>query len=330
VFFDPLSRNQVMAIVIGAAERLHVTLGPGVAEMISEFTVEGRKATSLLADAYSVALYRRLGSVDNTATPSHPEKEEADQVAQPADTGAGAGTGVEPGDLVIELQDVKEVVRISRLTPYVHVKASQKPAVGRIFGLAVSGYLGSVIEIEAMAFPAGEAGKGLLRFNQTAGKMARDSVINASSVVRCITGENLADWDVHINVIGGGRIDGPSAGAAVALAIISAIMEWPVRQDVAVTGEVSIHGRIKPVGGVYEKIYGARQSGIAQVLIPKDNAGELPALVPDVEVVPLATLEEMLPYIFTGVPGRQVAAAADDKDLSEYILPFIKRQAPTV
>ncbi|HHW08723.1 MAG TPA: AAA family ATPase [Firmicutes bacterium] len=326
VFFDPLNRRQVMDIVNGAAKRLHVSLAPGVAEMISEYTVEGRKATSLLADAYSVALYRRLSVAGGQMTPHAAAREtEAGAVTQTAGEAAPA-----PGDLVIELQDIKEVVRISRLTPYVHVKASPKPAVGRIFGLAVSGYLGSVIEIEAVAFPAAEAGKGLLRFNQTAGKMASDSVFNASSVVRRITGENLADWDIHINVVGGGRIDGPSAGAAVALAIISSIMEWPVRQDIAVTGEVSIHGKIKPVGGVYEKIYGARQAGIVQVLIPEDNAAELPPAVPDIEVVPVATLEEMLPHVFSGAPGRQLAAAAADggKGPSPQLLPYLKRQAP--
>jgi ATP-dependent Lon protease len=70
----------------------------------------------------------------------------------------------------------------------------------------------------------------------------------------------MADWDIHVNIVGGGRIDGPSAGTAIVLAITSAILEWPIRQDVAVTGEISIQGRVKAVGGVYEKLYGAKQA----------------------------------------------------------------------
>ncbi len=269
VFFDPLSRTQVRQIVMNAAERLQVRLAPEAAELISSYTVEGRKASNLLADAYGVALQRESST-----------------------------------QLTVGLADVQEVARVSRLTPYVLVHASKQPEVGRIFGLAVSGYLGSVIEIEAVAFPAREIGKGQLRFNQTAGDMAKDSVFNATSVARRLTGQNLSDWDIHVNVVGGGRIDGPSAGAAIALAVTSAILEWPVRQDVAVTGEISIQGRIKPVGGVYEKLYGARQSGITCVVVPQDNAAEVPPAVDGLNVITVTTLEEMLPLVFAGEPLR--------------------------
>ena len=85
-------------------------------------------------------------------------------------------------------------------------KASDVPAVGKIFGLGVSGYLGSAIEIEAVAFPAREAGKGYYRFNDTAGSMAKDSMFNAAAVVRSVTGKELSDYDVNINFVGGGNI----------------------------------------------------------------------------------------------------------------------------
>src|SRR5690606_11956147 len=96
------------------------------------------------------------------------------------------------------------------------------------------------------------------------------------------------------NIVGGGRIDGPSAGAAVVLALISAIKGVPVRQDVAITGEISIQGRIKEVGGVYEKLFGARQAGISTVIVPEKNAVELPGHVPGVTVAPVRTIEEAL------------------------------------
>lgn len=85
------------------------------------------------------------------------------------------------------------------------------------------GISGSTIEIEAAAYPAKEAGKGTLHFNNTAGSMAKDSVATAASVVRRLTDKNLGDYDLHVNVIGGGNVDGPSAGCAVTAAIISAV-----------------------------------------------------------------------------------------------------------
>src|SRR5690606_4217537 len=180
---------------------------------------------------------------------------------------------------------------------------ADEPEVGRVLGLGVHGFVGSVLEIEAVAFKAAQAGKGTIRFNQTAGSMAQDSVFNAASVVRQVTGENIADWDVHVNVVGGGRIDGPSAGAAIVLAIISAVWNRPVRQDVAVTGEISIQGRVKPVGGVYEKVHGAAQAGVRRVIIPKENEAEAPDL-PGIEVCAVNRIEEAMELLLPSQIGR--------------------------
>jgi ATP-dependent Lon protease len=298
VFFEPLTSDQVITIVENAAHKLNVHLEPGSAKLISTYTVEGRKATSVLADAYGVALQRVYGG----------DRQVPDEQALPT----------VPAVVPIGRQDVEEVARVSRLLPYAHVRGSHKAEIGKILGLAVSGYLGSVLEIEAVAFPATQPGKGSLRFNQTAGSMAQDSVFNAAAVVRLLTGENLANWDVHVNVVGGGRIDGPSAGAAVVMAITSAILEWPIRQDVAVTGELSIQGYVKPVGGVYEKLFGAKQAGIVCAVVPHGNLAELPAKLPGLKVVTVSHVQEMLPVLFHGEPGRrplgylnQVAAAHD-------------------
>ena len=73
---------------------------------------------------------------------------------------------------------------------------------GKIFALGVVGFVGSVLEIEAVAFPARNQGQGIIRFNDTAGSMAKDSVFNAASVIRKLTGEDLANYDVHVNVVG--------------------------------------------------------------------------------------------------------------------------------
>src|SRR5690606_30051374 len=196
VFFDPLTEEQVCQIVVQAAERLGVELDPDVPARISRYTAEGRMATRLLADAYSLGLHRTGGR-------------------QP---------------VRIRGEDVVEMAQLSRLSPLSPVRPGARAEAGRALGLGVSRYVGSVVEIEAVAFPAREPGKGKVRFNETAGTMYRDSVFNVASVVRKVAGVDLSDWDVHVNVVGGGRIDGPSAGAAIFVAVLSAIQERPVRR----------------------------------------------------------------------------------------------------
>lgn len=257
IYFEPLTPEHIQTIVNNAVQRLNAQLAEGAAALISEYTIEGRKAINILADAYSLALERY------------------EQV-------------------LITKEDIYKVAQVSRLSPYVTKKASDKCQVGHVFGLGVAGYLGSVIEIEAIAFPAHEKGKGTVRFNETAGSMAKDSVFNAASVVRKLTGQDIHDYDLHINVIGGGNIDGPSAGTAILTAIISAITDKAIRQDTAITGEISLQGKVRPVGGVFEKAYGARQAGISRLIIPQENAKDIPAHHLGLEIYPVDTAQEAL------------------------------------
>ena len=128
--------------------------------------------------------------------------------------------------------------------------------------------------------------------------MAKDSVFNAASVIRKITNKDIKDYDIHVNVVGGGNIDGPSAGVAITMCIISALEEKPIRQDIAITGEVSLRGKVKPVGGIFEKIYGARRKGINLVIIPKDNEKEIPDGLKDITVKTVSSVEEVMNIIF--------------------------------
>jgi ATP-dependent Lon protease len=130
--------------------------------------------------------------------------------------------------------------------------------------------------------------------------MARDAVFNATAVVRKLSGLDPSDYDVHVNIVGGGRVDGPSAGAAVTIAILSALTERLVRQDVAITGEVSIQGCIKEVGGIPEKIYGARQAGMKRIIVPAENANEIPDHLKGIEVVTVSRIEEVCRAVLTG------------------------------
>ncbi|KLU59162.1 Lon protease 2 [Peptococcaceae bacterium CEB3] len=257
VYFVPLEPEHVQKIVHQAAKKLELDLEENVPEVISEYVIEGRKANSILTDAYGLVRYRL------------PEAERAR----------------------VGVQDVLEVMRSARLAPCVLRKAAPRREVGRILGLGVAGFLGSVLEIEAIAF-GGMAGKGTVRFNETAGSMARDSVFNATAVIRRVTGADLRDYDVHVNVVGGGKIDGPSAGLAITLVLFSAIQDAPLKQDLAVTGEISIQGKVKPVGGIYEKIFGAKQAGVRTILIPADNLADVPGGIKGIEIIPVGDYEE--------------------------------------
>ena len=128
--------------------------------------------------------------------------------------------------------------------------------------------------------------------------MAKDSVFNAASVIKSLTDKDIADYDIHVNVIGGGKIDGPSAGAAITICIMSALLDKPIRQDLAITGEISLRGKIKPVGGIFEKIYGARRKGIKLVTVPKDNENEIPKGLEDIEVKAISSIEELMEIAF--------------------------------
>ncbi len=266
VYFEPLSAKDIENIVLNAAKKLNIEMEDGVAELISRYTIEGRKAVNILSDAYGYVLYNKNQLAENKVK--------------------------------ITLQDMEEVISIGRLTPYEQLDKSQSHEVGHIYGLGVSGYIGSTIEIEASVFEAREKGAGQMRFNDTAGSMAKDSVFNAASVIRKITDKDIKDYDVHVNVIGGGRIDGPSAGAAITVCIISALLNKPIRQDVAITGEISLRGKIKPVGGIFEKVYGARRKGIKLVLVPEDNYKEVPVGLRDIEVKAVSDIEELMKYVF--------------------------------
>ena len=286
IYFEPLTPEHIQTIVNNAVQRLNAQLAEGAAALISEYTIEGRKAINILADAYSLALER----YEQDATPDLPDEAEEKDTTASKNEDQKANLPM----VLITKEDIYKVAQVSRLSPYVTKKASDKCQVGHVFGLGVAGYLGSVIEIEAIAFPAHEKGKGTVRFNETAGSMAKDSVFNAASVVRKLTGQDIHDYDLHINVIGGGNIDGPSAGTAILTAIISAITDKAIRQDTAITGEISLQGKVRPVGGVFEKAYGARQAGISRLIIPQENAKDIPAHHLGLEIYPVDTAQEAL------------------------------------
>ena len=275
VYFEPLTGTQVARIVREAAQRLGARCVRAVPELIASYTIEGRKAVQILADAYGHALERTPGS-----------------------------------RALMREQDVLEVVQAGRIVQHTPARARRGKEIGKAHGLGVVQYVGSIIEIEAAAFPAREARKGTVRFNDTAGSMARDAVFNAASVVRAVAGIDPADWDLHVNVVGGGNIDGPSAGLAFFLALYSALTRTRLPQDVAVTGEVSLAGRVRAVGGVVEKLYAARQAGMRAMILPAENARELEAAPEGIEIIPVATVFAALAALDVRAPAPPPALSA--------------------
>lgn len=260
VYFNPLTISDIKQIVCLAAKKINVLLEDGVAEEIGTYTTEGRKAVQLLTDVHGMVMDAN-GGVCETIT----------------------------------LENVKSCIRINRLSSAVTVKASEKSEIGHVFGLGVSGFLGTCLEIETAVFNAHEVGKGIVRFNKAAGVQSQDSVFNASSALRNFDGTDINDYDVHVNIVGGGNIDGPSAGLAVSLALYSAVHKVPVRSDMAVTGEISVLGKVKPVGGIAEKLYGAVRAGMKRILVPYDNLHDVPDDLPcDVKVIPVSELSEAI------------------------------------
>ena len=186
IYFEPLTPEHIQTIVNNAVQRLNAQLAEGAAALISEYTIEGRKAINILADAYSLAL-ERYEQDDASADHHEPAKSDASEnTASNNEESETPSSEVQTNlpTVLITKEDIYKVAQVSRLSPYVTKKASDKGQVGHVFGLGVAGYLGSVIEIEAIAFPAHEKGKGTVRFNETAGSMAKDSVFKAASVVR--------------------------------------------------------------------------------------------------------------------------------------------------
>lgn len=297
VFFKPLNPEQTEAIVRQAARRLGVTIRPDVAPLIARYTSEGRKAVRILADSYGRAHLRKFRSRDSQERTVGAGRRSLEDSMERSAVG-----NQEPGKrVVITAADVRAVLRSGREKVPHPTRGGAGAEIGAVLGLGVKGFQGTPIEVEAAVFPSQVPGKGTHHFNRAAGEMAHDSFFNATSVIRRVYGDDLSDYDVHVNVVGGGKVDGPSAGLAVVTAIVSSLKGKPVPGDIAMTGEISLHGKVKPVGGVVEKIYGAQQADIRKVFIPEANAPEVEDLFPDIEVIPVARIEDAFHKLWGGL-----------------------------
>jgi ATP-dependent Lon protease len=193
--------------------------------------------------------------------------------------------------------------------------AEEKDEIGVATGLVWTEVGGDVIVVEATKMP----GKGQLILTGQLGDVMRESATAAVSYIRTRARElNIPEdfqesYDLHIHVPAAAiPKDGPSAGITMATAIASVLLECPVRREVAMTGEITLRGRVLPVGGLKEKLLAAHRAGVKTVLVPKENVRDLDTLPEhvrtDLELVPVRSMDEVLERALVrscGAPKRR-------------------------
>ncbi|HET6680899.1 MAG TPA: endopeptidase La [Gemmatimonadaceae bacterium] len=212
----------------------------------------------------------------------------------------------EEGAWVIDTARVEEALGVPR---YAAEEAEQEPEVGAVTGLAWTSTGGELMAIEALRMP----GSGKLTVTGQLGDVMRESVDAAYSYVRSraallgVTDAEFREADLHIHFPAGAiPKDGPSAGIAVTLAIASVLSRRPVRRDVAMTGEVTLRGRVLDIGGVKEKVLAAYRAGLREVLLPKGNEKDLRDVPDEVRqnmaFTFVATMDEVLRLALLSMP----------------------------
>lgn len=197
--------------------------------------------------------------------------------------------------------NTKQLTKFLGPKKYEGTDREQEPQVGLVNGLAWTSVGGELLHIEVVTVP----GKGAIQITGKLGDVMTESAKAALSFVRSISDKLgiSSEWyeknDIHIHAPEGATPkDGPSAGITMTTALTSAITGIKVRQDVAMTGEVTIRGRVLPIGGLKEKLLAAKQAGINTVIIPKKNEKDLPDIPEEIksgiEVIPVAHVEEVL------------------------------------
>jgi ATP-dependent Lon protease len=192
---------------------------------------------------------------------------------------------------------------------YRYGEAELEDQVGVVTGLAWTEVGGEILTVEGVMMP----GKGKMTVTGNLRDVMKESIQAASAYVRSravdfgIEPPLFERRDIHVHVPEGATPkDGPSAGVAMATAIISLMTGIPVRRDVAMTGEITLRGRVLPIGGLKEKMLAALRAGIKTVIIPEENVKDL-AEIPDklkneLEIMPVSRVEEVLKIAFTRAP----------------------------
>jgi len=210
-----------------------------------------------------------------------------------------------------------ELVEMLGPPRYTSEEAGRKPEVGVATGMAWTPTGGEILFIEAREMP----GRGDLKLTGQMGEVMRESALAALSWVRSrsqtlgIASERFNTGDLHVHLPSGAiKKDGPSAGVALTTALVSAYTGRPVRADVAITGEVTLRGRVLPVGGIKEKLIAAHRAGIHTVMVPARNAKDLvdvPAGIRDaLDIRTIETVDDALAVALGPAAGEPTAVPA--------------------
>lgn len=267
VFFRELSQEEISIIGKKAADKVNVEMSDKGLEILSTYARNGREAVNLI------------------------------QLA--------AGLAITEERSYIKEEDIEWLVHSSQLSPRMERKVNPFSSVGLVNGLAVHGpNSGSLLEIEVTVIPTKDKGSinitGIVEEESMGDRsksirrksMAKGSIENVITVLRTV-GVPAEEYDIHVNFPGGVPIDGPSAGIAMATGIYSAIYQLPVDSKVAMTGEISIHGNVKPIGGVYPKVKAAKEAGVKRVIIPKENMQSVLKEIEGIEIIPVTHINEV-------------------------------------
>lgn len=272
VFFRELDTEEIQKVAKNAADKVEMQIGENGIEMIGMYARNGREAINLV------------------------------QIS--------AGMAINEERPFIKDEDIEWVVHSSQLTPKYEKRIYPIPRIGLVNGLAVYGpNTGALLEIEVTAIKAKNKGSvnvtGIVEEESIGSQtksirrksMAKGSVDNVLTVLRSL--DVLPEgYDIHINFPGGIPIDGPSAGIAMATGVYSAVHHTYVNNEVAMTGEISIHGEVKPIGGVYAKIKAAKKAGAKKVIIPAENMQPFLYTIKGIEIIPVRKLKEVFELTF--------------------------------
>ena len=285
IYFRALLPDEVHTIALNAAKRMGADIESGALDLVKRYATNGREAVNMIQIAAGVAM-----------------TEERRNITQ---------------------GDVEWVVNSGQYNPRPEKKVADKPHIGMVNGLAVYGpNLGTVLEVEAVAHETdpghgriyvtgvvdeeemGSGGRTIRRKS-----MARSSVENVLTVLHNVMGLKTQDHNLHVNFPGGVPLDGPSAGIAIATALYSAMTQKPVDNKLAMTGELSIRGQVRPIGGVVAKVEAAMQAGCKRVLIPRDNWQEVFKTMA-IDVTPVDTLKDVIEAAVMAPEEEAVAGQA--------------------
>lgn len=270
IFFRALNSDEMENIIRNTVKNIGVNISEKAVKLSGKYTSNGRDAVNLIQLAFGIALNDKR--------------------------------------VEITVSDVETVIENGQYTPRYEIRIKDTPQIGYVNGLAVYGANnGAIMEIEATAKEV-KLRRGNLRitgiveeeefknFNSKLRRKstARCSVENSISVLERIYSINFDQYDIHINFPGGTPVDGPSAGISIATAIYSAVTGLTVDNKVAMTGEISLHGNVKPIGGVRCKISAAIKAGVKRIIIPVDNYETKFSDIREAEIIPVKNINEVI------------------------------------